>query len=146
MVHKKPTNSSRLHSIEKDYVDALIYNIRRKLSSDLLLPRYRKVSQGKKYAGYCYVATEALYYLLPLEIRINYRPAYVRVEGDTHWFLAGTKSGDIVDVTSTQYEQPVNYERRVMAAFMTTVPSRRAAELIRRVRDDMSVIPRLVGT
>lgn len=128
-------------------LEELISLIRDSLSPDLLKPRYRSGNlAGNPTYGHCYVATESLYYLLrELDVDGDYLEFRPRCgsggDGGTHWWLQAP-DGRIIDPTREQYRimgmQPP-YASSQYRAFMFTgkakTPSRRAMELIRRVRD-----------
>ena len=85
--------------------------------------------------GHCYVATEAAFYLFGRDG--GYVP-YVYNHGkgrDTHWWLKNEETGDVIDPTEPQLGGgPFDYDAGHRQSFMTSTPSKRARELIRRVR------------
>ena len=113
--------------------DPLAQAIRSVLSPDLLKPRYRAQNMaGNPSFGHCYVASEAFYHLRGGKAA-GWVPVCVRIGGDTHWWLRGPK-GEIVDLTADQFKAPIPYAAGRGAGFLTSAPSARAAEVIRRVR------------
>ena len=82
---------------------------------------------ANRYAGHCYVASEALHHLIP-----GMRPQLIRHEGRSHWFLLDA-SGSVVDVTASQFHKPVPYGRAIGKGFLTKGPSKRARVLMERV-------------
>ena len=76
------------------------------LSDDLLKPKYKSLKNKNKYTGHCYVATEALYYLIDDNERINYTPARIKINNDNHWFLVNKNTNDIYDITRKQFNFP----------------------------------------
>jgi hypothetical protein len=58
----------------------------------------------------------------------------IRHEGGTHWYLKNSTTGKIVDLTSSQFRQPVPYESGRGVGFLTLKPSKRARIVIRRAR------------
>lgn len=84
-----------------------------------------------KSTGFCYIATEALFYMIG-GLDSGYKPVCASYEEGTHWWLE--KNGRILDPTLTQYgsEQPPYHLGR-RCGFLTGYrkPSRRAAELMR---------------
>ena len=90
-------------------------------------------------AGHCYHASEALYHLWG---KANgYEPAHVEVYMGKewgwigHWFLIST-SGVVIDPTCEQFgKRHILYERGVRCGFLTKKPSKRAAEVMRRVAE-----------
>jgi hypothetical protein len=53
-------------------------------------------------------------------------------EDTSHWFLRHHMMGHVIDPTSSQFKTTPNYELGRHRAFLTTEPSLRARELIRR--------------
>ena len=84
-------------------------------------------------AGHCYVASEALFHLLGGRER-GWRARTVRFHGANHWFLEHPALG-ILDVTAAQYDDPVPYHESRGRGFLTTQPSKRAREVIERVKE-----------
>ena len=82
-------------------------------------------------AGHCYVASEAIWHALG-GLAGEWRPQFIRHEGGPHWFLRHIVDGTVLDVTMAQFELVVPYERARNAGFLTSAPSKRAAELMRR--------------
>jgi hypothetical protein len=78
-------------------------------------------------AGHCYVASEALFHLLP-----GMKPQFIRHEGAPHWFLLDP-DGNAVDATAGQFKTPVPYENAKGKGFLTKNPSKRAQILISKV-------------
>lgn len=93
---------------------------------DLRKPKYR--GNPNPYAGHCYVATEALYYLLGGEEE-GWHPMFIKHEEEPHWFLQND-DGTIIDPTAEQFETPVPYEKAVGKGFLTNYPSARAQQVI----------------
>jgi len=114
-----------------------IRRIKRVLTPDLLKPAYRfMASATNPTAGHCYHATEALFHILG-GYESDWVPMRVREEdGMTHWWLRNRKTGKRADPTEDQYrlvgEEPP-YEHGKGGGFLTRQPSKRAAEIIRRV-------------
>ena len=82
---------------------------------------------SNRYAGHCYVASEALFHLLP-----GMKPQFIRHGGQPHWFLLDPE-GNVVDATASQFGTPVPYENAKGKGFLTKEPSRRARTLMERV-------------
>jgi hypothetical protein len=105
------------------------------LSDDLLAPKwrkYKKLNPNKHETfGHCYVASEALYYMLGGK-KEGWTPQYVEVQGVPHWFLKH-KSGAKLDITAAQFQVPVPYDKARGMGFLTNKPSKRAVELMRRI-------------
>ena len=83
--------------------------------------------------GCCYVAAEALWYLLGGRAS-GWRPTSGRVGGEPHWWLAGP-GGEVLDPTADQFDDgaidgPVPYAAGVGRGFLTREPSARARRLL----------------
>ncbi len=102
-------------------------HVRAVLTPDLL---------GAGYTGqqHCYAASEALYHLLGGKAA-GLKPETVRHEGGPHWHLRDTITGLVLDPTFDQFDTPPPYDQGVGRGFLTKQPSKRAAEIIRRVRE-----------
>ncbi len=115
----------------------LIKKIHRHLSPDLLKGRWRV--QSNPLEGHCFIATEALYHMLPNKEQWKPMVASYKDEGGkaTHWWLINRITGDILDPTKEQYlpETPP-YHLGKGCGFMTKLPSKRAKTLIERIRQD----------
>jgi hypothetical protein len=107
--------------------------VRRHLTPDLLKPKYRKrVESGCDVrTGHCYAASEAFYHLVGGR-DAGYKPMFVVHENEPHWWVQGPDR-KVWDLTAEQFEKPVPYERGKGKGFLTRDPSKRAAEIIRRV-------------
>jgi D-Tyr-tRNAtyr deacylase len=77
------------------------------------------------------VASEAAYHLLGAK-NSGWRPTRINVNEITHWWLENN-NGDILDITATQFNFPVNYQAGRHTSFLTTKPSKRAQILIKMV-------------
>ena len=95
-------------------------------SPDLLLPQYQGYSNP--LAGQCYVMSEAYFHLYPGQ----YKPYRLKMSGSTHWYLQDRKSGEIVDLTASQFNGTIPYHKGLGCGFLTTKPSKRCLELLRR--------------
>ncbi len=82
-------------------------------------------------AGHCYVASEAAFHMLGGRAA-GWTPVSVSVGGAPHWFIRH-RDGRVVDPTAAQFSSPPDYASGRGRGFLTRQPSRRAAELIRRV-------------
>jgi hypothetical protein len=105
------------------------------LTPDLLRRHYRP-DPANPTAGHCYAATEALWHLLGGKAS-GYVPHVARDGGDTHWWLRNPTTGEVIDPTACQYrsqglEPP--YAAGRGCGFMTAKPSKRAQEIMRRVK------------
>lgn len=81
--------------------------------------------------GYCYVASEALYYLLggsEAGLTVKRAPC----EGGEHWWLEDA-DGKLIDATADQFDTDFAYSEGVPSTFLTSEPSPRAVKIILRV-------------
>lgn len=102
-----------------------IAQVRSVLTPDLLHPRYR--DQPK---AHCYAASEALAHLL----RPDHRVEVFRLRTSptvVHWYLR--VDDEWVDPTADQFPELPAYGDGTRCGFLTRLPSKRAAEIIRRV-------------
>lgn len=83
------------------------------------------------FAGHCYVASESLYWLLT--DRDAWVPCVIRFGGTTHWFLRNRADMSVLDPTAGQFQDPVPYAEGRGKGFLTKNPSKRAAEILRRL-------------
>ena len=104
------------------------------LTPDLLSPEWAasRPEGDHPLAGYCYVASEALYHLAGgvtsgLSVYRCSLPA-----GGSHWWLADS-NGRILDPTAEQFNSPLHYSQGTRTSFLSRKPSGRAAKLIARV-------------
>jgi hypothetical protein len=115
-----------------------ILRIQGALSLDLLTAAYRDLlpANALKHActGHCYVASEAAFHLFAK--RKGFVPfVFKHGDGTTHWWLENRESGERIDPSRPQLgSRPFPYSRGRRAVFLTTRPSERARELMRRVR------------
>ena len=119
----------------------LIKKIQSVLTPDLLKGMWNKKFENP-LEGHCYIATEALYWMLggpasdwkPYVLSHKTFPESLG-EGETHWFLKNSK-GDILDPTAGQFEdEPILYDRGISNGMMSHPKggSKRAKEIIRRI-------------
>lgn len=116
-------------------ISELIRAIQRVLTPDLLKKKYVEGNKNNPLFGHCYVATEALYYLLKDK---NFKPCRARDgEGSVHWWLQDDQS-NILDPTAEQYTvrglKPP-YEKGRSGGFLTKKISKRAKIIVERVKD-----------
>lgn len=112
----------------------LVLLIQQQLSPDLLKGRWTE--QTHPLQGHCYVAAEALWHMLGRKGWTPVRASYTDGKGKaTHWWLRNDKTRKILDPTAAQYapNQPP-YALGVGSGFLTKQPSKRAQELIKRVK------------
>lgn len=113
----------------------LIRLIESSLSDDLLKPEFRrKKEQHNRFFGHCYAASEAYYHLRGGK-EAGLKPMRMRHAGITHWWI--DDNGEVVDITACQFVPldfpDLDYSKGVGCGFLTKGPSRRAAEIMRRV-------------
>ena len=114
-------------------MEELIRLVVNSLSDDLLISKYKSVNSKNIYTGHCYVATEALYYLIDDTERINYTPARIKINGDSHWFLVNKTTNEIHDITKNQFNFPIDYSKMRKCWFITKNPSKRTLILLNRI-------------
>lgn len=78
--------------------------------------------------GNCYAASEALYHLLGGKAA-GWKPMVISMKPLNHWFLKH-ESGTILDVTSSQFDSPPDYDKARGCGFLTKKPSERAKQLM----------------
>lgn len=106
------------------------------LTTDLLKPEWRK--QQHPLEGFCYVASEVLFYALGPEDWQPMSGTYDRNGKEAqHWWLVHKTTNRILDATSDQFwndeQLRMLYEEGKPRAFLTKKPSRRARILIDRI-------------
>jgi hypothetical protein len=118
-----------------------LMKVRKYLTDDLLLPKYKNKIRVSNTAGHCYVATEALFNILSPKQQLEFKPHYIKVKGDTHWFLMNKKKGNvttILDPTFDQFKTLPNYDKAKRAGFLTKTPSKRTIILLERIKKNGS--------
>jgi hypothetical protein len=111
-------------------IENLMSDIRGVLSPDLLKKEYHSENAINPMFGHCYVATEALYYLLNDPVR--YRPARDIV----HWWLVDLYENRIWDATKDQYlsvGKVPPYQNGKRSGFLTNFPSKRCKIVLNRL-------------
>lgn len=102
------------------------------LDDSLLKPKYLKADKHPLF-GHCYAASEAMFYLLGGK-RSCYRSKVLRLDKDnTHWYLVNLETGENLDLTAAQFEEPLQYENGRGCGFLTSTPSSRANTILKRV-------------
>lgn len=127
----------------EDAVDRLVRLVHRHLTDDLRRSPWK--GSADPLAGHCFVASEAIYYLLGGRAA-GWKPLSMRHEGAPHWLLRHEPSGRVVDATEWQFRTAPDAACAVGKGFMSSrpdTPSARARELMRRVRADADG-PRLI--
>lgn len=120
-------------------MDELINIIIETIDDSFLKPQYRKIVNRNKFTGHCYVATEALYYMLTDEEKSQYKPAIMKVNNITHWVLRNTLNGNIIDITREQFDFDLNYSTLKNAAFLTRLPSKRTQILLNKIYEKTDI-------
>jgi len=112
----------------------MIKKIQSVLTPDLLKPAYRAKNKNNPMYGHCYAASEAAYHLFAKAD--GYFPVRGRdSRGVCHWWLEN-EDRDRLDITADQYfsvGRVPPYWNGKRGGFLTKEPSKRAAEIIRRV-------------
>lgn len=112
-------------------IDILIELVLSSLTDDLLKNKYK--SNNQNYSGHCYVATEAIYYLLDDDDKKYYIPSILKINNITHWFLKNRITGDIIDPTKKQFDFIIDYTKSRNSSFLTKKPSKRTLILLNRI-------------
>lgn len=113
---------------------SMVYMVQSALSPSLLKKEYLDENAKNPMFGHCYVASEAIYHLLPNR---KLRPYYGKdPRGITHWWLLDERNNIRIDATADQYhsqglEPP--YEAGVRASFLTNEPSKRCRKVMKQV-------------
>lgn len=110
--------------MDVNQLSALITNVQQHLTDDLRRARWK--GHPNPLAGHCYVASEVLASLLGSE----WKPCFIRHEGEPHWFLRHRKTGEVLDATASQFKTPVPYDLGKRKGFLTKHPSARARKVI----------------
>lgn len=100
------------------------------LSPDLLKKEWRDQEDRKPLAGYCYVVSETLYHTWGKQN--GYQPTQIEWEGVSHWYLSDM-TGDVIDLTSSQFDTTPDYPLGKRRGFLTKEPSKRSQTLISRL-------------
>ncbi len=108
----------------------LLMRVRGELKPNLLKPKFAGGVGGT--SGHCYVASEAMYHMMGGK-EAGLTPHFVHHEGQPHWFLK-RHDGTVIDPTADQFTTPVPYEKSIGKGFLTKQPSKRAQQIIDRVR------------
>lgn len=109
------------------------------LTPDLLKPQWAKINRasGIHTTGHCYAASEALFYLLGGKDKSPYRPKRIKIDNGNHWFLQHQSTGEILDPTSTQFPDGIDYNLAIGCGFMQQ--SLRSKTIIDRVKTFLNV-------
>ncbi|RPI85148.1 MAG: hypothetical protein EHM34_02385 [Nitrosopumilales archaeon] len=120
----------------------IIDEIKKNLNRGLLRGKWKN-SADDNLSGHCYVATEALYWLLGAK-QSTYRPYVLSHRtcpellnaGETHWFLMNPEDHTILDPTAEQFgAMKIPYEKAVANGMMNYPEggSRRAKQIIEKI-------------
>lgn len=118
--------------MSKDKIERIKKNILSNLTEDLRLAKYRNDPNILK--GHCYIASEALFYLLNNKNNKIWKPKWVKHENDTHWFIQNIETGRIIDLTVKQFKTKPRYGKGISCGFLTKVPSKRTQILLERIK------------
>ena len=108
------------------------------LSDELRLPKYK--GHENQLRGHCYVASEAAWHMWGKEN--GYRPKYLKVDGETHWYLQHHETGAILDITAEQFDFELDYSAGKGCGFLTKEPCKRTKQLIRHFIGWWSIAPK----
>ncbi len=122
-------------------IEYLIDLIKSALTVELLQKKYRGENPENPLFGHCYVASEALYYLIRSlsfnDHLLEYKPCRGRDSDNiTHWWLQDNE-GKILDPTAEQYTSQGKvppYQKGRRGPFLTRIPSKRTLIVIERVK------------
>lgn len=112
-----------------EYEENAVGIVRSVLTPELLPPEWQ--NHPHPIGGYCYVASEALYYLLggsEAGLTVKRAPCV----GGEHWWLEG-RGDKLIDATADQFEGDFDYSKGVASKFLTPEPSPRAVKIMLRV-------------
>ena len=113
--------------IDKEKLNSALRQMGRKY----VKPRYRdEWTPERPTTGYCYVVAEVIYHYLAPK---GSKPYCMKFgDDDTHWFIRDPH-GNVIDLTSDQFDTPIDYETGKPRHFLTKYLSKRArilAELL----------------
>jgi len=144
-----PVSQGSVHLQEEDEILAiaefLINEIQSELSTDLLKEEYRiqhETEDVHPQTGHCYVASEALYWLLGGPNTDLFTPVVGRIEGESHWAIRYNREGQndlYFDPTSDQFGGLSREDHAGMTGtgFMSRQPSKRCRKLLVRIRKEL---------
>lgn len=124
----------------------LIDEIQSNLSTDLLKEEYRAVHESSGEAhpqtGHCYVASEALYWLLNGPNTGRFTPVVGQIEGESHWAIRFNREDQndlYFDPTQEQFGGLSREDHAGMTGtgFMSRQPSKRCRKLLVRIREEL---------
>jgi hypothetical protein len=129
-------------------INNIIDTIRQHLKPYLLKPEYIEANKLNPLYGHCYIATEALYYLIryyKLKNYYHYQPYFgYTPDNITHWWLqAHNADNKIIDITKNQFillGYPPPYITGKHRFFLTNKPSKRSYILMKNVIFSISIL------
>lgn len=107
------------------------------LTPELVRKEFLFLQKKHRLGGHCYLATEAMYYLLGGKSS-GYMPASIVHEGVKHYYLKHRDSGEVLDLTATQFRTAIPYEKGRGSVYRQSKPSNRTAILLERVNARLS--------
>ena len=130
--------------INENNINSIVSTIKKNLTPDLLKSKWKK-DNPEDFYGYCYVATEALWWILggpdsqyyPYVIGHMEWPEVLK-NGQTHWFLKNKFNGEIIDITKNQFgNKEIPYSKSKPNGMMCfpVGGSKRAKILINRIKN-----------
>lgn len=114
--------------INRKEVQAIIMAVQASLTDELREKQWR--GHENPMAGHCYVASEAFLHLVGGK-SAGWKPMFTRHYDQPHWFLQHNIGGR-VDITASQFDEPVKYHVARGKGFLTKQPSKRAQIVIDR--------------
>lgn len=103
------------------------------LTPELVKKEFLFLQKKHRLGGHCYVATEAMYYLLGGKSS-GYMPASLVHEGVKHYYLKHRETGEVLDLTALQFRTPIPYASGRGSVYRQSKPSKRTAILLERVK------------
>lgn len=119
-----------------NHIENTLTKIQSHLTDDLLIEPFKSLPNKNKFSGHCYVASEAMYHLLPENIKNQYTPSVLKINNITHWFLKNQETGDIIDITKDQFNIQLDYTQSRNCGFLTKNPSKRTQILLSRINSE----------
>lgn len=98
-------------------------NALRKMGPKYVKEPYRaKWTRSKPTTGYCYVVAEVVYHYCAPN---GSRPCFMKTgSNESHWFVK-TPSGEVIDLTADQFDEPLDYSKGKPQNFLTKEISNR---------------------
>ena len=120
----------------------LVQRIQDALSPDLIDRHWQDKDKERSLDGYCYIASEALYYVLAKDLGYSPAQMWVHIGGGrecSHWFLR--KGDTVVDITAVQFgKTPIPYRKAKGCGFLTKRPAHASKEIMRRIGFDPEML------